>query len=199
MVAEAFLASDERVRHAQSVLDAATAERSRILAAFSVTVGSDGAVAEMLGLNEREVRVTRRTVGKEDARAVAEQLLANASLQSAPAEQAAHGGHGGHGGPGVQHGQHGQGAQVVDEPVQVPGGAGGAGPMAGAAPFPPTTVLPVTGVGPDPEVIWSPTLDAVLVDAWQAQVDLSVLAKELGLDLARLTARANGCESGARP
>ncbi|WP_438484329.1 hypothetical protein [Streptomyces sp. S186] len=43
-----------------------------------MTVGSTGAVAGLFGLNEREVRVARRTVGKDDARAVAEELLSSA-------------------------------------------------------------------------------------------------------------------------
>ncbi|MCC3652050.1 hypothetical protein LIX60_11340 [Streptomyces sp. S07_1.15] len=80
MLAEAFCRSDEQVRSAQATLDEAQVHRSRLLAAFAVTVGSDGAVAGVLGLNEREVRVARRTVGKEDARGVADQLLAAAAV-----------------------------------------------------------------------------------------------------------------------
>ncbi|MEU4682363.1 hypothetical protein [Streptomyces xinghaiensis] len=68
------------MRSAQATLDEAQVHRSRLLAAFAVTVGSDGAVAGVLGLNEREVRVARRTVGKEDARGVADQLLAAAAV-----------------------------------------------------------------------------------------------------------------------
>lgn len=80
VLAEAFCRSDEQVRSAQATLDEAQVHRSRLLAAFAVTVGSDGAVAGVLGLNEREVRVARRTVGKEDARGVADQLLAAAAV-----------------------------------------------------------------------------------------------------------------------
>lgn len=75
MLAEAFCTSDDRVREAQTVLDEAQAERTRMLAAFAVTVGNDGAVADLMGLHEREVRVARRTVGKEDARTMASGLL----------------------------------------------------------------------------------------------------------------------------
>lgn len=63
------------MREAQAVMDEAVASRTRTLAAFAITVGSDAAVADLMGLNEREVRVARRTVGKEDARIVADQLL----------------------------------------------------------------------------------------------------------------------------
>jgi hypothetical protein len=61
VLAEAFCVSDERVRQAQAVLDEAQAERSRTLAAFAVTVGNDGTIADLMGLNEREVRLARRT------------------------------------------------------------------------------------------------------------------------------------------
>lgn len=184
MVAEAFLVSDDRVRQAQSVLDQATADRSRILAAFSVTVGSDGAVAEMLGLNEREVRVTRRTVGKEDARAVAEELLSHAARQPAPPE------------PAPEDPVEPVPAPPAPEPVPgVPGGHGVHG--APQAAYPPAGP-PVAAMGPDGEIVWSPALDAVLVDAWQTQVDLSVLAVELGLDLPRLTARAQQLSAEGR-
>ncbi|MBQ0987321.1 hypothetical protein KBZ10_22935 [Streptomyces sp. F63] len=80
VLAEAFCRSDEQVRSAQAILDEAQVHRSRLLAAFAVTVGSDGAVAGVLGLNEREVRVARRTVGKEDARGVADELLTAAMM-----------------------------------------------------------------------------------------------------------------------
>ncbi|MGD9485813.1 hypothetical protein WDH52_21605 [Streptomyces sp. TRM70308] len=86
VLAEAFCASDDRVRQAQSVLDEAQAERTRMLAAFAVTVGNDSAVADLMGLHEREVRVARRTVGKEDARTMASGLLKPAP-QPPPAEE----------------------------------------------------------------------------------------------------------------
>ncbi|WP_070014794.1 hypothetical protein [Streptomyces nanshensis] len=75
VLARAFCQSDEEVRSAQTTLDDAQASRARSLAAFAVVVGHDKAVAEMLGLPEREVRIARRTVGREDARALADDLL----------------------------------------------------------------------------------------------------------------------------
>jgi hypothetical protein len=75
VLARAFCQSDEEVRSAQTTLDDAQASRARSLAAFAVVVGNDKAVAEMLGLPEREVRIARRTVGREDARSLADDLL----------------------------------------------------------------------------------------------------------------------------
>ncbi|SCK47761.1 hypothetical protein [Streptomyces sp. WMMB 322] len=75
VLARAFCQSDEEVRSAQTTLDDAQASRARSLAAFAVVVGNDKAVAEMLGLPEREVRIARRTVGRDDARSLADDLL----------------------------------------------------------------------------------------------------------------------------
>ncbi len=75
VLAEAFCVSDDQVAAAQTTLDEAQADRTRLLAAFAITVGSDAAVGRLLGLTEREVRMARRTVGKEDARRVAQHLL----------------------------------------------------------------------------------------------------------------------------
>ncbi|MEU6080099.1 hypothetical protein [Streptomyces sp. NPDC047108] len=100
VLAEAFCLSDEHVRSAQSALDETQAQRSRLLAAFAVTIGSDSAVSDLLGLSEREVRVARRTVGKEDARRMAEDVLATTAAAEAAenlASQAAP--DGGHGAP----------------------------------------------------------------------------------------------------
>ncbi|MFF5337061.1 hypothetical protein [Streptomyces sp. NPDC013181] len=49
--------------------------RSRSLAAFAVTVGRDRSVADLLGLQAREVRSARREVGVETARSAADTLL----------------------------------------------------------------------------------------------------------------------------
>ncbi|MCZ1005826.1 hypothetical protein O1L68_02515 [Streptomyces lydicus] len=84
VLAQAFCSSDDEVRRTQGLLDEAEARRSRTLAAFAVTVGSDAVVAELLGLDEREVRLARRTVGKEDARAVAKSLLAQTTREQPP-------------------------------------------------------------------------------------------------------------------
>jgi len=81
VLARAFCQSDEEVRSAQTTLDDAQASRARSLAAFAVVVGNDKAVAEMLGLPEREVRIARRTVGRDDARSMADDLLMPPHLQ----------------------------------------------------------------------------------------------------------------------
>lgn len=75
VLARAYFGNDDDVRRSQGDLDGRKADRMRTLAAFAVTLGSDGTVAELLGLHEREVRLARRTVGKEDARAIAKTLL----------------------------------------------------------------------------------------------------------------------------
>ncbi|MDC7340431.1 hypothetical protein PQR15_33235 [Streptomyces lydicus] len=84
VLAQAFCSSDDEVRRTQGLLDEAEARRSRTLAAFAVTVGSDAVVADLLGLDEREVRLARRTVGKDDARAVAKSLLAQPAREQPP-------------------------------------------------------------------------------------------------------------------
>jgi hypothetical protein len=84
VLARAFCQSDEEVRSAQTTLDDAQTSRVRSLAAFAVVVGNDKAVAEMLGLPEREVRIARRTVGRDDARSLADDLLMPPPLQQQP-------------------------------------------------------------------------------------------------------------------
>lgn len=91
VLARAFCQSDEEVRSAQTTLDDAQASRARSLAAFAVVVGNDKAVAEMLGLPEREVRIARRTVGREDARSLADDLLMTPPFQQAAVPGAAPG------------------------------------------------------------------------------------------------------------
>ncbi|MFG3102755.1 hypothetical protein ACGFZL_19855 [Streptomyces sp. NPDC048182] len=154
---------DERVRMSRTVLDDAQAERSLTLAAFAVTVGDDDAVAQMMGLTEREVRAARRAVGKDSARARAEVLLAEAC----------------------------EAAEVSAGPDGTEGGAAGQVqvPVEEAAPVPQPAPGPVLGQEPQPQ--WSPAMDAVLVGAWQTQVDPAVVAAELGLDLQVLAARAH--------
>ncbi|MFJ2932493.1 hypothetical protein ACIO8G_06970 [Streptomyces sp. NPDC087219] len=75
VLAEEFCLHDERVRLAEEALREAQMHRSRSLAAFAVTVGRDRSVADLLGLQEREVRSARREVGKTSARIVAGDLL----------------------------------------------------------------------------------------------------------------------------
>ncbi|MGW2176771.1 hypothetical protein ACWCXX_01520 [Streptomyces sp. NPDC001732] len=67
------------MRRAQALLDETQAERSRTLAAFAVTVGDDGSIADLMGLKEREVRLARRAVGRSNARSLAEELLNQAT------------------------------------------------------------------------------------------------------------------------
>ena len=176
VLAEAFCAGDERVREAQAQLDEAQADRSRVLAAFAVTVGNTGAVAGLFGLNEREVRVARRTVGKDDARAVADQLLAAASDSALLRE-------------GEAMGEPGDGTGVCQD-----GTAGAPVPQAT------TGAVPGEGTGTNGagEAGWSAALDAVLVGSWQTGVDLRELATEFGLDLTRLLARAQQLSAQGR-
>ncbi|MGW2850232.1 hypothetical protein ACWC5G_36745, partial [Streptomyces sp. NPDC001274] len=72
------------MRRAQALLDEMRAERSRTLAAFAVAVGDDGSIADLMGLNEREVRLARRTVGRSTARSIAEKLLGRSSPAAGP-------------------------------------------------------------------------------------------------------------------
>ncbi|WP_229852894.1 hypothetical protein [Streptomyces albospinus] len=156
------------MREAQARLDEAQADRSRILAAFAVTVGSTGAVAGLFGLNEREVRVARRTVGKDDARAVAEELL------SAPPVQ----------------------PQEPEEPSPAPDHAADFSSAAASAGVRQTGAARDSGV--TTEQNWSPAIDAVLIGSWQTGVDLRELASEFGLDLTRLVTRAQQLSAQGR-
>ncbi|WP_344572828.1 hypothetical protein [Streptomyces lunalinharesii] len=174
VLAEAFCLGDERVREAQARLDEAQADRSRVLAAFALTVGSTGAVAGLFGLNEREVRVARRTVGKDDARVVAEELLSNAA-RTPPKE------------PEDPVPDYGADVSAPAQPA-----ATAAPPQAGNRP----TGAATTGFAPDQN--WSPAMDAVLIGSWQTGVDLRELAVEFGLDLSRLMARAQQLSAQGR-
>ncbi|MFF0629599.1 hypothetical protein [Streptomyces sp. NPDC004296] len=173
VLAEAFCLGDERVREAQAKLDEAQADRSRVLAAFALMVGSTGAVAGLFGLNEREVRVARRTVGKDDARVVAEELLANAA-RTPPKEPE---------------------DPVPDHPSDpsFPTHTATAAPPPGGSR---QTGTAATGAPPDQN--WSPAMDAVLIGSWQTGVDLRELAAEFGLDLSRLMARAQQLSAQGR-
>lgn len=189
VLAEAFCASDEQVRQAQAVLDGAQAERSRTLAAFAVTVGNDGAVADLMGLNEREVRLARRTVGKTDARNVAEGLLERypqASTQPIPQAQAS-------------------AATPPPQPPEEPFSEAYQGaPAEVYLPHPRTesggplqemtqhqdSASPVlhTEAENNP-VVWSSSMDSVLLWSWQSGLDLQTVAGELGLDIRALLLR----------
>ncbi len=200
VLAEAFCASDERVRQAQSVLDEAQAERSRTLAAFSVTVGNDGAVADLMGLNEREVRVARRTVGREDARSVAEELLIRGAQpppppltpqapqgppQTPPAQPSQT--------PTTQAPMHDPGVDTFSvSEVQLPQPRGEMPPQPDSMPQDAQTVAaPTVFHTPAVEetVIWSASMDSVLLWSWKSGLDLQTVAAELGLDLRALLLR----------
>ncbi|MFD8546513.1 hypothetical protein [Streptomyces sp. NPDC059649] len=195
VLAQAFCSSDDEVRRTQGLLDEAEARRSRTLAAFAVTVGSDAVVADLLGLDEREVRLARRTVGKDDARAVAKSLLA----ERPPARE--------------------QGPAREQTTVREPSPAQPAAAPPAARPAPaqtatdrptadrpapsgttPGTTAGQSGASPvthDPA--WAPALDAVLMTSWHTGVDLTALATELGLDVRLLVARAQQLSTETRP
>ncbi|MFI1964281.1 hypothetical protein ACH429_09170 [Streptomyces pathocidini] len=206
VLAEAFCLSDEHVRSAQSALDETQAHRSRLLAAFAVTVGSDSAVADLLGLSEREVRVARRTVGKEDARRMADDVLASVpgEVEGEPAPHEA----AGHAPPqpqapppppshAPQHLQHQSYAQQAPSYVDVHAAAAPdaqaylsapvSAPSMGSASA--ATTASVTEAPGVRESAWTSAMDLVLIDSWQSGIDLRVLADEFGLDLARLVTR----------
>ncbi|MFG2530211.1 hypothetical protein [Streptomyces sp. NPDC048516] len=178
VLAQAFCTSDDEVRRTQGLLDEAEARRSRTLAAFAVTVGSDAVVAELLGLDEREVRLARRTVGKEDARAVAKSLLAQTTREQPPGPQTAT--------PSATPPT----TQSTTPPAAQP--VGPAAAPAAAAPQPPHAPQPH-------EPAWAPALDAVLMSGWHSGVDLTALATELGLDVRLLVARAQQLAAESRP
>ncbi|MCZ7459068.1 hypothetical protein [Streptomyces sp. WMMC940] len=180
------------MRLAQSALDEAQADRTRMLAAFAVVVGDDGTVAGMMGLPEREVRVARRTVGREGARTVAANLLTRMSDQSADM-----------GGEPVQTAGETTASFPRAEPAAVPVSAPPVSPYTTAQPSQQTgtysvpvveeqiwaePVPPVQPVQPVPSTqpaspVWSPSMDSVLVWSWHSGLDLQVVANELGLEL----------------
>ncbi|WP_326765406.1 hypothetical protein OG978_13145 [Streptomyces sp. NBC_01591] len=186
VLAEAFCASDERMRRAQALLDETQAERSRTLAAFAVTVGDDGSIADMMGLNEREVRLARRTVGRSDARTLAEELLKQAPpVASEPAAA-----------PSVA--PENPAPRPADEipapPPQAPRPAPAA-TSAGRGTAPVLTPAPVVIPSPAPPaeventVVWSPSMDSVLLWSWESGLDLQTVAAELGLEVRALLMR----------
>ncbi|MFD5425539.1 hypothetical protein [Streptomyces sp. NPDC127084] len=209
ILAKAFCASDDKVRSAQAALDEAQADRTRKLAAFAVIVGDDGSVAGMMGLHEREVRVARRTVGRDGARTVAANLLTTGqdTIRDAIADPV----------PEVPC------ATTPVEPAPVappppPPPAAPTAPAAAAAPASFTSAVPSASASPSastsatvttasipvvpapapmsapvfddhwteahqPTVLWTSAMDSVLVWSWQSGVDLMVVANELGVDL----------------
>lgn len=186
VLANAFCTSDDRVRLAQSALDEAQADRTRMLAAFAVVVGDDGTVAGMMGLPEREVRVARRTVGREGARTVAANLLTRMSDQSSDM-----------GGEPAQTASENPASFPRAEPDAVPVPAPPVSPYTTAQPLHPTGAYSIPAVEeqtwPEPVQpvpsaqpagpVWSPSMDSVLVWSWHSGLDLQVVANELGLEL----------------
>ncbi|MFI9624511.1 hypothetical protein [Streptomyces sp. NPDC052042] len=179
------------MRRAQALLDEAQAERSRTLAAFAVTVGDDGSIAGLMGLNEREVRLARRTVGRSDARSLALELLSRkrraakeASTEAAPAPDPA---------PEVP----------LPHPrkemtVRTTGDAriGALPPAVPPVPAAPPSVPPLPATPPptppaevDSTVVWSPSMDSVLLWSWESGLDVQTVAAELGLDVRALLMR----------
>ncbi|SFX12715.1 hypothetical protein SAMN02787144_1001581 [Streptomyces atratus] len=189
VLAEAFCASDERMRRAQALLDETQAERSRTLAAFAVTVGDDGSIADLMGLNEREVRLARRTVGRTDARSLAEKLLSRFSSRAG--ESAA------------------EPAAAPENPLPRPADETPPPPPKAPQPAPPPTAPPAPVSAPAPAttgtlayipsqsppveventVIWSPSMDSVLLWSWESGLDLQTVAAELGLEVRTLLMR----------
>ncbi|MER5845663.1 hypothetical protein ABT126_00790 [Streptomyces sp. NPDC002012] len=155
------------MRLAQALLDEAQAERSRTLAAFAVTVGDDGSIADMMGLNEREVRLARRTVGRGDARSLAQELLSQPpqATREAPAEPAPE--------IPVPHPHE----EVIVAPLDTP-------PPAPAPPPPPLPPVEMENT-----VVWSPSMDSVLLWSWESGLDVQTVAAELGLDVRALLMR----------
>ncbi|MFF9505491.1 hypothetical protein ACF1BU_18370 [Streptomyces sp. NPDC014724] len=155
------------MRQAQALLDEAQAERSRTLAAFAVTVGDDGSIADLMGLNEREVRLARRTVGRTDARSLAEELLRRPP-QAAPEPKDEP--------PAVPEipFPHPREEMVVPPPDMAPP----APAPAAAAP-----------VEVENTVFWSPSMDSVLLWSWESGLDLQTVAAELGLEVRALLMR----------
>ncbi|MEV6317917.1 hypothetical protein [Streptomyces sp. NPDC051776] len=224
VLAEAFCVSDEHVRSAQSALDETQAQRSRLLAAFAVTIGSDSAVSDLLGLSEREVRVARRTVGKEDARRMADDVLASAAAAEAAENMVPQGApDGGHTAPHTAPTPH---AAHAAPPVQQPQTAPAPPPPAQTPQHPAQSQhqpayqqythqtpshldvqapasyeSPITSTAEIPvvrETAWTSAMDLVLIDSWQSGIDLRVLAEEFGLDLARLVMRVQQLSAEGR-
>ncbi|MFJ5224017.1 hypothetical protein [Streptomyces sp. NPDC088400] len=204
VLAEAFCASDDRVRQAQAVLDEAQAGRSRTLAAFAVTVGDDGTVANLLGLNEREVRVARRTVGRDDARTVAEELL---RAPQVPLDSFAD--------TTVMevHLPHPRSETVPPPPDTPPHDLTASAvlppqsasmtpmtPMTPAAPMAPMAPAAVSPMAPAGEetVAWSSSMDSVLLWSWKSGLDLQTVAAELGLELRALLLRVQALADDGR-
>lgn len=214
--------SDDHVRETQVSLDEAQANRSQTLAAFAVTVGSDGVVAGLLGLQEREVRQARRSVGKENARSVADSLLvpparpqdgavpetcdtfeppvAGQTYAPSTAAAAAAGPGPGPQGSAYWRAQAAQGQAAQAPPPQAQPPQNQQPPVVQescdhtAPPVrPPAQSHPTPGGQP-----WTAALDALLVNSWQQGLDLTVLASQFGLELVQLVTRVQQLSAEGR-
>ncbi|MFG3282138.1 hypothetical protein [Streptomyces sp. NPDC048111] len=209
--------SDDHVRETQVSLDEAQSNRSQTLAAFAVTVGSDGVVAGLLGLSEREVRQARRSVGKDNARSVADSLLVPPPRQQdepAPETQdtfeppTAGQPHAAQptaapAGPSPQGQTYGRVQPGQGQPVQ-------SSPPASqpSHPQPPVAHEPYDHPAPARQAAsaypaagspqWTAALDALLVNSWQQGLDLTVLASQFGLELVQLVSRVQQLSAEGR-
>ncbi|WP_342281226.1 hypothetical protein [Streptomyces sp. CLV115] len=183
------------MRRAQALLDETQAERSRTLAAFAVTVGDDGSIADLMGLNEREVRLARRTVGRSDARSLAEELLSRTPPKGDAAKSPA-------ATPERPRPQPADETPAPEPdtpkpPAQAPPVTAPPAPAKPpmSAPAPATTGVLAYIPAPSPPaevdntVVWSPSMDSVLLWSWESGLDLQTVAAELGLEVRALLMR----------
>lgn len=190
MLADAFCGADDSVREAQSVFDGCQAERVRMLAAFAVSVGSDGAVAELLGLAEREVRLARRTVGKEVARSLAAALLTPSPAEGPEAAAESH----------IRSGKGDSRFTPAPEAETAAGGRPLHAPSRAPSPVPAPRSGGASLRSPEPAggQEWSPALDALLVEGWNGGIDAATLATRLGVGLPQLVSRAQSLFADGR-
>ncbi|MFE9725267.1 hypothetical protein ACFYQ5_17130 [Streptomyces sp. NPDC005794] len=145
-------------------------------------MGNDAAVAELLGLNEREVRIARRTVGKSDARSLAGALL-NRLPTDAPDIGAAAEATPDDSSPSPAH-------QGGNPAVKVrPESTHSAIPSPRVGQFATRQATPAGPLGLK-EKDWSHARDSLLVDGWNTGTDAATLAAQLGIGLTQLVSRA---------
>ncbi|MFF1480695.1 hypothetical protein ACFVYD_24640 [Streptomyces sp. NPDC058301] len=210
--------SDDHVRETQVSLDEAQANRSQTLAAFAVTVGSDGVVAGLLGLQEREVRQARRSVGKENARSVANSLLVppprpqddtvpeTYDTFEPPVAGQAYAPPAASAGPGPQGSAYWRAQATQSQAAQAPPPQAQPPQNQHQPPVvqesydhtappvrPPAQGQPTPGGQP-----WTAALDALLVSSWQQGLDLTVLASQFGLELVQLVTRVQQLSAEGR-
>ncbi|MEU9618206.1 MULTISPECIES: hypothetical protein [unclassified Streptomyces] len=166
------------MRRAQALLDEAQAERSRTLAAFAVTVGDDGSIADLMGLNEREVRLARRTVGRSDARSLAEEILNRTT-------------------PAVREAAD-EPPPVPEVPVPRPREEMLVAPPVAPPDAPPPPPPPLPPIEAEVTVAWSPSMDSVLLWSWESGLDVQTVAAELGLDVRALLTRVQELANDGR-